>query len=162
VGTTGVRAERIALLGFTAVRAPLGILTSIVALGLLSVPVSADVHRGSGPCDLRPHGSESVRSLSRRLIRCAAERWEVSGGPERAICIADAESGLDPEATSDHGAYLGLYQHSAKAWPERYETWTREGWELDESALSGRTNAIVTIRMVNANGWGAWEEVEGC
>jgi hypothetical protein len=86
----------------------------------------------------------------------------VPGGAETAICIADVESGLHPEATSETGEYLGLFQHAAEAWPGRYETWTREAWALDESALSGRTNAIVTIRMVNANGWGPWEGVGDC
>jgi hypothetical protein len=103
-----------------------------------------------------------VRSFSKRLIRCAAERWEVPGGPEKAICIAEAESHLNPRATSEGGEYLGLFQHSAEAWPDRYEAWTRPAWELDESALSGRTNAIVTIRMVNDGGWGPWEDVGGC
>jgi hypothetical protein len=103
-----------------------------------------------------------VRPFSRRLIRCATERWEVPGGAEKAICIADAESNLNPRATSAGGEYLGLFQHSAEAWPARYDEWTRPGWDLDESALSGRTNAIVTMRMVNDAGWGPWEGVGDC
>ena len=78
------------------------------------------------------------------------------GGAEKAICIAEVESGLDPEGGLADGEYLGLFQHGAEAWPDRYRAWTRPAWELDESALSGRTNAIVTIRMVNASGWGPW------
>jgi hypothetical protein len=115
-----------------------------------------------GPCDLPRADGEALRSFSRRLIRCAADRWEVPGGARRAICIADAESGLNPRARSKGGEYLGLFQHRADAWPERYETWTRPAWGLDESALSGRTNAIVTMRMVNASGWGPWEGVDDC
>jgi hypothetical protein len=96
------------------------------------------------------------------VIRCAVERWSVPGGAEKAICIADAESGLNPEARSAGGVYLGLFQHPAKGWPDRYREWTRESWELDETALSGRTNAIVTARIVNAEGWGAWHGVGDC
>jgi hypothetical protein len=98
----------------------------------------------------------------RRIIRCAVDRWDVNGGVEKALCIAVAESGLNPEAVSAGGKYLGLYQHSAQAWPDRYDEWTRPAWELDEDALSGRANAIVTIRMVHENGWGPWSGVGDC
>jgi hypothetical protein len=135
---------------------------SLLVFGLLVVPLPAGAEDRGGPCDLRRAADEPVRSLSRRLIRCAAERWEVPGGASTAICIADAESDLNPRARSENGEYLGLFQHSAEAWPERYEEWTRPAWGLDESALSGRTNAIVTMRMVNASGWGPWEGVGGC
>jgi hypothetical protein len=134
----------------------------LAVLGLAVLPAPAQATNRPGPCDVHRHEGEPLRSWSRRLIRCAAERWEVPGGPEKAICIADAESGLDPEASSAHHEYLGLFQHSAEAWPERYDAWTRTGWALDETALSGRTNAIVTMRMVNASGWGAWEDVGDC
>ena len=97
-----------------------------------------------------------------RLIRCATARWPVRGGAERAICIADHESGLDPKARSQHGSYLGIFQHSAAMWPERFDTWTRRVWELDDNALIGRSNIVVAIRMVSANGWGPWRGVEGC
>jgi hypothetical protein len=144
------------------VRAPIrALLLSFAVLGLLapSMPVSAGE---TGPCDLVRREGDTVRQLSKRLIRCAADRWAVPGGAAKAICIARAESDLDPEAESASGDYLGLFQHSADAWPDRYREWTRPSWGLDESALSGRTNAIVTIRMVNANGWGPWSGVDGC
>jgi hypothetical protein len=144
------------------VRGPTRILTTVVATLLLvlgGVPARAE---GVGPCDLARAEGETARQLSRRLIRCATERWPVNGGAARAICIADHESGLDPRATSPGGAYLGLFQHSAEAWPDRYREWSRPAWGLDESALSARTNVIVTIRMVNAGGWGPWAGVDGC
>jgi hypothetical protein len=144
------------------VRAPIrAFLLSLVVLGLLvpALPVSAGE---AGPCDLARRENEPVRQLSKRLIRCAADRWAVPGGAEKAICIARAESDLNPDAVSAGGDYLGLFQHSAAAWPDRYREWTRPSWGLDDSALSGRTNAIVTIRMVNANGWGPWSGVDGC
>lgn len=96
---------------------------------------------------------EGVRHFSKRLIRCAVERFgPVHGGEATAICIARRESGLWPDAESLTGMYLGLYQHSAEYWPARYETWTLKRWDLPDPALSGRTNAIVTVRMVEAAG----------
>lgn len=108
----------------------------------------------SGPCPLTRGPDETVRAFSKRLIRCAATRWDVPGGANRAVCIARHESGLRPKAESSGGDYLGLFQHSARYWPVRYTDWTWAGWHLKDNALSGRTNAIVTIRMVH--GIGGW------
>jgi hypothetical protein len=154
--------EIVALLGFAIVRTRTRLAPLLFALTLLAAPIAAQAHHRSGPCDIHRRDGETVVSHSRRLIRCAAGRWEVPGGAAKAVCIADAESGLDPEAGGEDGEYLGLFQHSAEAWPGRYETWTRDAWELDENALSGRTNAIVTLRMVHADGWGPWEGVGDC
>jgi hypothetical protein len=134
----------------------------LVALALpLLAPALASAEHLPGPCDRHRGEGETVRSQMKRIIRCAADRWEVPDGARRAICIADRESNLDPKAESATGEYLGLYQHSADAWPDRYEEWTHPSWQLPENALHGRTNAVVTIRMVNANGWGPWEGL-GC
>jgi broad specificity phosphatase PhoE len=107
-----------------------------------------------GPCPLARGSGETVQDFSARLIACAADTWSVPGGADRAICIATRESGLVPTASSPTGAYLGLFQHSANYWPSRYDTWTRVAWRLRTSALNGRTNAIVTVRMVH--GIGRW------
>ncbi len=130
-------------------------------------PVSARTEATTtptGPCALTRGVAEPVQGFSKRLIRCAASHWVVPGGAAKAICIAGRESGLVPTATSAGGAYLGLYQHSARYWPIRYRTWANAGWHLRSTALSGRTNAIVTLRMVHAaGGWASagWP-VRGC
>jgi hypothetical protein len=117
---------------------------------------------GTGPCDLTPKADESIRSKMKRLIECATDRWEVRGGTRRAICVADAESGLHPRATSSGGDFVGLFQHLADAWPDRFDAWARPPWNLNESAMSGRSQSIVTIRMVNADGWGPWRGAGDC
>lgn len=117
-------------------------------------------HR-SGPCDLHFEDGETIRSHSKRLIRCAVVRWPVKGGAKKAICIARRESNLIPTTTSATGKYLGLFQHYKKMWPPRRRAWTHRSWALKKTALNGRTNAIVTIRMVSANGWGPWKGA-GC
>jgi len=144
------------------------ILSAVAALALASVilvapPVSA--HHRAGPCDADRVAGETIQHFMKRKIGCAVDLFgPVPGGADRAICIANRESGLIPTATSSTGLYLGLYQHSAAAWPDRYAKWTEPSWQLADDALNGRTNAIVAIRMVHATGtWKAagWPS-DGC
>jgi hypothetical protein len=126
----------------------LAIALVIAGAALVAPPALAD--HLPGPCDFHRKDGESVRAFSKRRIVCAVERFgPVRGGAERAICIAKRESGLDPNATSEPtGQYRGLYQHDRDYWPWRYDTYTKPAWELSPRVLNGRTNAIVTIRMV--------------
>jgi hypothetical protein len=130
----------------------------LVPLGAASAPATDK----PGPCALDRAQDETTRQWVKRVIRCAEHRWPVRGGAAKAICIARAESGLNPKLESADGTYVGLYQHLADAWPDRYRTWTRRAWHLDDRWGNGRTSTIVTIRMVNANGWGPWAGVGGC
>ena len=129
-------------------RSAITILLLIAGVLLGAAPVLA--HHLPGPCDFHRLDDESVRAFAKRRIVCAVERFgPVPGGSERAICIARRESGLDPSATSEPtGQYRGLYQHDRDFWSWRYDTYTLPAWELSRRALNGRTNAIVTIRMV--------------
>jgi hypothetical protein len=124
-------------------------------------PLHAATPRVSGPCALVRENGEAIQDFSIRLITCAADRWPVEGGAEKAICIAERESGLIPTASSPTGMYVGLFQHSAADWPRRYDEWTKPWWQLKENPYNGRTAAIVTVRMANAEGWGPWEGA-GC
>lgn len=137
-----------------------------IALSSFAAPALASPLRGGGsrvpgPCALARVDGEGIRDFSRRLIECAAKKWEVEGGADKAICIADRESGLIPSASSPTGQYVGLFQHSADDWARRYDEWTRQVWRLKQNPYNGRTNTIVTIRMVNAEGWGPWSGL-GC
>jgi hypothetical protein len=129
----------------------------------IAPPVSAN--RGVGPCDVERSADETIQHFMKRKIRCAVDRFgPVPGDAGRAICIAKRESGLIPTTESPTGMYLGLFQQSAKMWPDRYAKWTDPVWQLSEKATNGRTNAIVTIRMVHAAGtWKAagWPS-DGC
>ena len=135
------------------------VLLLVTGLLLGAAPVTA--HHRPGPCDFHQLDGESVQHFAKRRIVCAVDRFgPVPGGRERAICIARRESGLYPSATSSPtGEYRGLYQHDRDQWPGRYDRYTRTAWELSPRPLNGRTNAIVTIRMVfdlgswNAAGW---------
>jgi hypothetical protein len=144
------------------------LLSAVAALALAAVilvasPVSA--HHRAGPCDADRVAGETIQHFMKRKITCAVDLFgPVPGGADRAICIADRESGLIPTASSPTGMYVGLFQHSAAMWPDRYAKWTDPSWGLSDSAFSGRTQAIVTIRMVHAAG--TWKDAgwpsDGC
>jgi hypothetical protein len=133
------------------------IASGLVAAGSLAVIVvatPATAVQQPGPCALHRADGESIRHFSKRLIACSVRRFgPLPGGGPRAVCIARRESGLDPKATSSPtGRYLGLFQHDRRMWPGRYDRYTDPGWELSTSALNGRSNAVVTIRLVRAIG----------
>jgi hypothetical protein len=138
-------------------RTPSRVLLGLLMAGALLGVTPALAHHLPGPCDFHRRDGEGVRAFSKRRIVCAVERLgPVRGGSDRAICIAKRESGLDPNATSEPtGQYRGLFQHDRDFWPSRYDTYTKPAWELSPRVLNGRTNAIVTIRMVVD--FGAWK-----
>ena len=130
------------------------LVTAAVAAGSFLPATDAAAHWLTGPCALTQAPTESIQHLSAREITCAVQQFgPVPGGAKRAICIARRESGLNPTAASrPTGMYVGLYQHLAAAWPARFTGWTSPAWRLPSSPFSARTNAIVTIRMVQAMG----------
>ena len=140
------------------------LVTLPLLVGILAVP-SALAKPGVGPCDVAQRTNETITHLMKRRITCAADRFgPVPGGATRAICIAKRESGLNPSASSPTGEYLGLFQQSSTYWPKRYKTWTQAAWQLSTNAKNGRSNSIVTLRMVHAaGGWKAagWSP-KGC
>lgn len=93
----------------------------------------------------------------RLTIECAVARWSVYGGLSKALSVAECESGLNAQA-SNGGAYLGVYQHSARYWPARQNALNPPAWDkaIAESAFNARANVVVAIRMAHGSGWGAW------
>jgi hypothetical protein len=135
-------------------RSAVAILVLIAGVLLGGTPAAA--HHLPGPCDFHRLDGESVRHFARRRVVCAVELFgPIPGGARRAVCIARRESGLIPTATSEPtGQYRGLYQHDRDFWAARYAMYTLPAWELSPRVLNGRTNAIVTIRMVfDAGTW---------
>jgi hypothetical protein len=131
------------------------VLAAVATVVLAATPTTA--YQIPGPCSFRRLDGETIQHFSKRRVSCAVARFgPVPGGEVRAICIAARESGLDPRATSEPtGEYRGLYQHDRDMWPDRYAGYTVPTWELSQRALNGRTNAIVTIRMVAE--FGTWK-----
>jgi len=125
---------------------------------------AARAHHRSGPCAVhwrRAWVEEGDVRPIRRLIRCAARRWPVPGGPEAALEVARCESGFRPDAYADGdaGAYAGVYQHRLAYWPARARSLLRPAWfggRAVPSAYNARANVVVAVRMAHASGWGAW------
>jgi hypothetical protein len=86
----------------------------------------------------------------KKLIRCAARRWHVPGGPDEAVSVAECESHLDPGA--DGGGNAGVFQQNLTYWPWRADAFGFPG----ASAYNARANIIVSVRMAHRSGWGAW------
>ena len=126
------------------------VVTLLMIAGVLLAGTPAAAHHLPGPCDFHRLDGETIQHFAKRRIVCAVESFgPVPGGAARAVCIARRESGLIPTATSEPtGQYRGLYQHDRDFWPSRYQKYTLPEWKLSPQALNGRTNAIVTIRMV--------------
>lgn len=133
----------------------------VIGLSLAAVPQSSAIAGDPGPCALPRLKGETVHNHVKRLIHCSTNHWHVFGGYDKALCIARRESGLNPKAVSSDGKYLGLYQHYKRYWPGRYATYSKRAWQLPESALVGRTAAVVSIRMAHAVGWDPWRG-KGC
>jgi hypothetical protein len=87
----------------------------------------------------------------KRLIRCAARRWNVAGGPDKAVRVARCESRFDPEAYNA-GGYAGVFQQSTRYWPPRARTYGFRRYSI----YNGRANIIVSVRMAHRGGWGPW------
>lgn len=136
-----------------------------LSIGLVTVPARA--HHRPGPCSADRHHwwkawneDRNVEPI-KRIIRCAALRWPVAGGPRKALSVAACESGFRPNAYANGNA--GVYQHRIRNgsrytgwWEDRYARFTRPRWRLFPGVYNGRTNVIVSIRMAHAGGWGPW------
>jgi hypothetical protein len=86
----------------------------------------------------------------KKLIRCAAERFDVS--QRKALYIAWRESRYQPDAYNRAGRAAGIYQHLLRYWPDRASTYGFAEW----SPFNARANIFVTMRMVRDLGWGPW------
>lgn len=87
----------------------------------------------------------------RQLIKCAARRWKVPGGREKALSVAECESHFNPKAYNSSG-YAGVFQQATRYWPGRARVYGFPEW----SVKNGRANVMVSIRMAHRTGWGAW------
>ena len=134
-------------------RGTAALIVSSILLGILvGFPgASAGAHPRSQVnarvCDIR---WQAGRHHVKRLIKCAAHRWRVAGGPRKALSVARCESGFRPRAYSAGNA--GVFQQRVVYWRDRAKRFGFRGW----SVYNGRANVIVSIRMAHATGWGDW------
>lgn len=91
------------------------------------------------------------------IIRCTAKRFGID--PDYAIGVARCESSLNPRAVGGtNDRYYGLFQHRLDLWQGRWE-WVgvHPRWRVANDPLDPHANALVTMRMAKAVGWGPWE-----
>jgi hypothetical protein len=122
-------------------------LTISIAFAFPQAPASAGNRVQTSVCDYR--WRDSTFQL-KQLIRCAARRWAVPGGPDKAVDVARCESHLDAGAYGSGNA--GVFQQAVVYWPARAQRFGFSG----ASVFNGRANAMVSIRMAHAGGWSAW------
>ncbi len=72
------------------------------------------------------------------------------GNDRKAIRVADCESGLNPNATSPGGTYLGLWQFSRSTW-EAYG-----GPGDDPRDVGAYKQTRVAWRLFRDRGWAPW------
>jgi hypothetical protein len=97
-----------------------------------------------------------------RTASCVLERWSVPGGLAKFDSVIDCESGWsrfaynpgNPEISGDE--YVGLAQHDEQSWPYRVHSYEPPWWHLKPEWSNPRTQIVVTVRMVIAQGWSAW------
>jgi outer membrane biosynthesis protein TonB len=82
------------------------------------------------------------------VISSIRSAW--GGDDDKAVSIADCESGLNPKAASPHEINLGL-------WQMRSETWRAHGGAGDDPRDSNAfQQTVVAWRLFQDNGWGPW------
>jgi hypothetical protein len=95
-------------------------------------------------------GREAVRELIRDQFASLASRTA-----EVALCVAEAESNLDPRAINPTTGAAGLFQFLSSTWPSLSELAGRGG----ASAFDARANAAVAAWTVAEYGWHPWRSI---
>jgi hypothetical protein len=126
-------------------------LTALVSPSI-GAPASATTNVPAKVCD---HDWKEGTWHIKKLIRCAARRWDSPGTPRDAVAVAACESGLRPRAFNPNG-YAGLFQQATRYWSDRAQQWGQPG----RSVFNGRANIIVSIRMAASHG--SWNDWGGC
>lgn len=117
---------------------------------------------GHGPCDgraadIKPsYGRTVITKRVVQLVRCAVNRWPVSGGLSMALCIVDRESSFWPWAYNASGA-SGLFQQMD--WANRVPYYLHRRWfpnHWQPGAFNARANVLLSIQMMHRGGLGPW------
>lgn len=155
---------------------------AVIAATILISGVPASASRPSGPCTGFQWRAKSapaeirdivVAEIVSDLIDCAVRRWPVPGGLQKALYIAQRESGLlwwaaNParEACNSGWGSCGVYQHLARYWPARVRKYLQPEWFPhtwpDVPWWNARANVIVAIRMAHSGGWCPWTPPDYC
>jgi hypothetical protein len=86
------------------------------------------------------------------FIWCWGHRFGAS--PRKAVCIARAESGLNPAATN--GTHDGLFQWSRAYWPSTRNQFPQLKLHTAPSAFNARTNSAYALKWQADIGYSPW------
>jgi hypothetical protein len=140
----------------------LSVLLTLATVGLAlagHAQIGTAVRAHVDPSECRYARSDGRRGFTDRevqdTIRCDVRRWPVPGGAATALRIANCESGYE---TKTSGSYLGVYQFAPSTWSSNRSRFRALGrrWDLSWSALKGRANVTVAIKVASTTGWGPW------
>jgi hypothetical protein len=136
-------------------------LVGVVCAVILTCPPPAQAavshDRAEAECRFQwlDHGVWTARE-EWRTTECVLDHWPVSGGDTFFRAVIDCESGWSRLAFNAGGPYVGLGQHALASWPYRVRAYEPTWWDLRPGWRNSRTQIVVTARMVQAEGWGAW------
>lgn len=97
--------------------------------------------------DPSSHGGLNVADRE-RVMRQIKRAW--GGNDNKALRVADCESGLNPKATSPGGTYLGLWQFSRATWRDY------DGPGDDPRDVNAFRQTEVAFRLFQARRWDPW------
>ncbi len=83
-----------------------------------------------------------------KVIRQIKRGW--GGNDNKAIRVADCESGLNPKAASPGGTYLGLWQFSKATWSDY------DGPGSDPRDVNAFRQTQVAYRLFQDRRWAPW------
>lgn len=93
----------------------------------------------------------------RMTVSCFAMKFGVSAS--MAELIVSHESGWNRFAYNSGSGAAGLFQHLSRYWSTRVHTYAKalNRWDVhDRRWTSPRAQAVVSMAMARASGWGAW------
>jgi hypothetical protein len=93
------------------------------------------------------HGRVSAADRA-KVIRQIRRAW--GGNDNKAIRVAECESGLNPKATSPGGTYLGLWQFSRATWNDY------DGPGNDPRDVNAYRQTQVAYRLFQDRRWAPW------
>lgn len=92
-----------------------------------------------------------------KTIRCAAVKFELEGGQEKAVSVWQCESGWGTEP-SHSDAYHGPFQYAYSTYSSQQESMPNvvDWFELSPAVHDMRSNMLTAVAWASRHGWGPW------
>lgn len=107
---------------------------------LLSVVCVAGLVLGLSACNPEEMSKDAIRQ-------------HFPEAPDKAIAVAECESGLNPSAMSPGGQNVGLFQINRVAWADTVQ---RMGYSWDQMTDPYVNTKVARVVYDSSGGWGPW------